>query len=109
MEYAADPVGRDPATPPSVQGGTDAKRLRILGRRTLDIVAPEIADAHEARLLEQEEKRAEQKMRFTMADDGHGCAHGRFTRRPDDPTTRRRDGATARRRDGEDPGSCAPE
>ena len=57
----------------------DAKALRILGRRILDVVAPDVAEAHEAKLLDAEERRAEQRMRFTMADDGHGSVHGRFT------------------------------
>ena len=33
----------------------DAKALRVLGRRILDVVAPEVGEAHEARLLEAEE------------------------------------------------------
>ncbi len=35
----------------------DAKALKILGRRTLDVVAPEVGEAHEARQLEAEERR----------------------------------------------------
>ena len=57
----------------------DAKALKILGRRILDILAPEIAEAHEQRELERDEKRAAQRTRFTMSDDGHGASHGRFT------------------------------
>ena len=34
------------------------RALRILGRRILDIVAPEVAEAHERRLLDQEEAAA---------------------------------------------------
>src|SRR5207253_2515084 len=34
----------------------DAKNLKILGRRILEIVSPETADAHEAKLLEREEQ-----------------------------------------------------
>ena len=56
----------------------DAKGLRILGRHLLDVVAPEVAEEHERRLLEQEEERARQKTRLTMTEDGHGCVHGRF-------------------------------
>jgi hypothetical protein len=56
----------------------DAGRLRVLGRRILDLVAPEVGEAHEARLLEQEERRAALATRFTMSDDGHGVARGRF-------------------------------
>ncbi len=57
----------------------DAKELRILGRHLLDVVAPEVAEEHERRLLEQEEERARAKTRFTMSEDGQGCVHGRFT------------------------------
>ena len=57
----------------------DAKTLRVLGRRILDVIAPEIAEAHEARLLAAEERTAGESARFTMADDGRGRVHGRFT------------------------------
>jgi hypothetical protein len=57
----------------------DAKALRIQGRRILDVVAPEIGEAEEARQLAAEERRAEQAARLTMHDDGHGQTHGRFT------------------------------
>ena len=57
----------------------DAKELRVLGRRLLEAVDPEAADAEEARRLEQEERDAEAKASFTMTDDGHGSCHGRFT------------------------------
>jgi hypothetical protein len=57
----------------------DARTLRILGRRLLEVVAPDLADAHEADLLEKEEARAAQATRLTMTDDGHGKTHGRFT------------------------------
>ena len=57
----------------------DAKALKILGRRILDAIAPEIADAHEAALLELEERDAQAATRLVMWDDGHGKVHGRFT------------------------------
>jgi hypothetical protein len=57
----------------------DAKALRVLGRRILEVVSPETADAHEARLLEREERAAQAATRFVMWDDGHGRVHGRFT------------------------------
>ncbi|GAA4697333.1 HNH endonuclease signature motif containing protein [Nocardioides conyzicola] len=57
----------------------DAKTLRILGRRLLEVVAPDLADQHEADLLEKEEAKAAQAMRLTMTDDGHGKTHARFT------------------------------
>ncbi|MGH3362782.1 MAG: DUF222 domain-containing protein [Nocardioides sp.] len=57
----------------------DAKQLKVLGRRILDVVAPEVGEAHEAKLLEREERTAAAKTRLTMHDDGHGTTHGRFT------------------------------
>ncbi|MGD9957809.1 DUF222 domain-containing protein [Nocardioides sp.] len=63
----------------ALAGEHDAKRLRVLGRRILDVVASEVAEAQEARLLAREERAAQASARFTMADDGHGRVHGRFT------------------------------
>ncbi|MEJ7831386.1 MAG: DUF222 domain-containing protein [Nocardioides sp.] len=60
-------------------GDHDAKALRVLGRRILDVVAPEIGEAHTARQLEQEERDATAAARFTMSEDGHGKCYGRFT------------------------------
>jgi hypothetical protein len=57
----------------------DAKALRILGRRLLEVIDPALADAHEAAQLEKEERDAAQACRLTLSDDGHGKAHGRFT------------------------------
>jgi hypothetical protein len=57
----------------------DARTLRILGRRVLDVVAPEIGETHEQRALEREERAAAAHARFVMVDDGHGRCHGRFT------------------------------
>jgi hypothetical protein len=57
----------------------DAKALRILGRRVLDVIAPEVGEAHENRVLEKEETDAAAAARFTMSDDGHGRTYGRFT------------------------------
>ncbi len=57
----------------------DAKALRILGRRLLEVVDPETADAHEAALLAKEEAQAYETASLTMVDDGHGKTHGRFT------------------------------
>ena len=60
-------------------GEHDAKELRVLGRRILDIVAPEVGEAVEAQQLAREEREALAKARFTMREDGHGSVHGRFT------------------------------
>ena len=57
----------------------DAKALKILGRRILDLIDPDAADAHEAALLEREERDAQAAARLVIYDDGHGKVHGRFT------------------------------
>ena len=57
----------------------DAKALKHLGRHILEVASPEAADAHEAALLEREERDAAAATRLTMYDDGHGKLHGRFT------------------------------
>jgi hypothetical protein len=57
----------------------DAKHLRILGKRILEVVAPEVGDAWEAKQLAQEEREAEAAAVFWMHDDGHGKTHVRFT------------------------------
>ena len=57
----------------------DAKGLRHLGRHILTVVAPELGEAHEAKLLEDEERRAREKTRLTMSRDGQGLVHGRFS------------------------------
>ncbi|MGH3348481.1 MAG: DUF222 domain-containing protein, partial [Nocardioides sp.] len=57
----------------------DAKALRILGRRLLEVLDPAAADVEEARRLKREEEEARAAASFTMSDDGHGTCHGRFT------------------------------
>lgn len=60
-------------------GEHDAKALRVLGRRVLEVVDPDAADADEARRLEAEEADALAAASFTLVDDGRGSCHGRFT------------------------------
>ncbi len=60
-------------------GHHDAKALRVLGKRVLDVVAPEVGEAQLAAQLEAEERAAEKAARLTMTDDGHGKTYGRFT------------------------------
>ena len=55
----------------------DAKDLGH-GQADLEAVAPEVGEAHEARLLEAEEREAEAAAVFGMVEDGHGKCHGRF-------------------------------
>ena len=57
----------------------DANDLKVLGRRVLGVIDPEAADAHEAALLDKEERAAEKKTRFSMGDNGDGTHTGRFT------------------------------
>jgi hypothetical protein len=47
--------------------------------KILDVEAPEVGEAWEARKLAEEEAEAEKATSFRMSDDGHGKAHGRFT------------------------------
>lgn len=56
----------------------DARDLKQLGKRILDTVAPEVGESHEAKVLEDEERRAAESADFTMVDDGEGRCHGRF-------------------------------
>jgi hypothetical protein len=57
----------------------DAKALRVLGRRVLEVIDPAAADREEARRLAAEEADARARASFTMTDDGHGQSHGRFS------------------------------
>ena len=57
----------------------DPVALRRLAHRVLEVVAPEIAEEHELKALQRQEALAEEACRFTIADDGHGLCHGRFT------------------------------
>jgi hypothetical protein len=57
----------------------DAKQLKILGRRLLEVIDPAAADAHEAQLLEKEERESAAATRLNLWEDGHGRVHGRFT------------------------------
>ncbi len=56
----------------------DAKTLRILGRRIFDVLDPESADEREGKKLEEEERRARERTRFTMHDNGDGTHSGTF-------------------------------
>ncbi|MFL6062223.1 MAG: DUF222 domain-containing protein [Marmoricola sp.] len=54
------------------------KELRLLGRRILEVIAPELAEERERRLLEDEEHHAAATATFTMHSDGQGSVVGRF-------------------------------
>lgn len=48
--------------------------LRVLGRRVLEVIAPETADAIEERALAREERRARRRMRIVTFDLGDGMS-----------------------------------
>lgn len=48
------------------------RELAVLGRRILDVVAPEVAEEHERRALERAERRARRGMKVTRRDLGDG-------------------------------------
>ena len=52
----------------------DPRRLRILGRRILEIVAPGVADEHEQRLLVRDERRAWDQALITTYRLGNGLS-----------------------------------
>ncbi len=56
----------------------DARELRQIGKRILDVVAPEVGESHEEAVLRAEEDRATAGVELTMVDDGEGRCHGRF-------------------------------
>jgi hypothetical protein len=56
----------------------DPKALRVAGRRVLEVVAPEIAEAHEKDVLEREERDAETSAYLHLRHDGHGSVIGKF-------------------------------
>ena len=57
----------------------DAKALNRLGKHLYEVVAPEEADAYEAKILEREEAAAAKACHLTMFDDGEGKTRGVFT------------------------------
>jgi hypothetical protein len=56
----------------------DARDLRQIGKRILDVVAPEVGECHEATVLAAEEARADAGVELVLVDDGAGRCHGRF-------------------------------
>jgi hypothetical protein len=54
------------------------RTLRVLGRRVLDVLAPEVAEAHEGRLLEREEERAARRTCLTTRRNGDGTTEVRM-------------------------------
>src|SRR4051794_16902620 len=56
----------------------DARALTVLGRRLLEVIDPDLADAELARRLEAEEAAAARATSLTMTSDGQGRTCGRF-------------------------------
>ena len=56
----------------------DARDLKQIGKRILDVVAPEVGECHEATVLAAEEARADAGVELVLVDDGSGRCHGRF-------------------------------
>ncbi|WP_296605944.1 DUF222 domain-containing protein, partial [Nocardioides sp.] len=56
----------------------NAKELAKLGKGLLHVIDPEAADAHEAKLLEREERAASMATRLTMREDPDGITRGTF-------------------------------
>ncbi|MGY4719870.1 DUF222 domain-containing protein [Naumannella huperziae] len=50
----------------------DPAMLCRLGNHLVEIIAPDVADAHDSAALERAERRAQQARSLTFADDGHG-------------------------------------
>ncbi|MFL5332449.1 MAG: DUF222 domain-containing protein, partial [Geminicoccaceae bacterium] len=76
------------------------RELRILGRRVLEVVAPEVAEGQEERLLRAEERRARRETRLSFRPRGDGVTDV-FARLPDHVADRLRvylDSFTAPRR-----------
>jgi hypothetical protein len=79
-EFAVSPEQRTAAEAHLVEqaGHHDAKSLRVLGRHLFEVIAPEVAERFEGKILEQEESRALQRTTLTMWEDDEGTCHGRF-------------------------------
>ena len=56
----------------------DAKALTILGRKLFEVIAPELAEAYEGKVLADQEAAAAKRTTFTMREDDAGTVHGRF-------------------------------
>ncbi len=56
----------------------DAKALIVLGRRIFEVVAPDLADAYDGKVLEGQEAAALRRTTLSMREDDQGTCHGRF-------------------------------
>lgn len=56
----------------------DPRALRIAGRKILEVVAPDLAEQHEQKVLQAEERDAAAAAYLLLRPDGHGSVYGRF-------------------------------
>ena len=56
----------------------DAVKLKVLGKRLLEVIDPDAADAELARQLDAEERDAARKTFFKVFDNGDGTCRGSF-------------------------------
>ena len=56
----------------------DAKALAILGARIFEVIAPEVAEEFEGKVLADQEAAALRRTTLTMREDDEGTCHGRF-------------------------------
>ena len=56
----------------------DAKALAVLGRRLFEVIAPDLADAYEGKVLAEQEATAARRVMFAIREDDAGSCHGRF-------------------------------
>ena len=56
----------------------DAKALAVLGRKLFEVIAPDLAEAYEGKVLAEQEAQAARRTMFTMREDAAGTCHGRF-------------------------------
>ena len=79
-DYAVSAEQRTAAETHLVQlaASHDAKALRVLGRHIFEVIAPDLAEEFEGRVLQAEEAKARQRTTLTMWEDDQGVSHGRF-------------------------------
>ena len=79
-EFAVDHDQRERAEQHlvSLAAEHDAKALAVLGRKLFEVIAPDLAEAYEGRVLADQEAAAARKTMLTMREDADGTCHGRF-------------------------------
>ena len=79
-EFAVDPDQRLKAEAHLVglAAHHDAKALAVLGRRVFEVIAPDLAEAHDGKVLADLEAAAARRTTLVMSQDDAGTVHGRF-------------------------------